>query len=41
VTVAEFNRLLSLPIYPRMTDGAVEDLVAAVRDVVAANRRRS
>jgi dTDP-4-amino-4,6-dideoxygalactose transaminase len=41
VTVAEFDRLLSLPIYPRMTDGDVEDVVAAVRDVVAANRRRS
>jgi dTDP-4-amino-4,6-dideoxygalactose transaminase len=41
VTVAEFDRLLSLPIYPRMTDGDVEDVVAAVRDVVATNRRRS
>jgi dTDP-4-amino-4,6-dideoxygalactose transaminase len=41
VTVAEFDRLLSLPIYPRMTDGDVEDVVAAVQDVVAANRRRS
>jgi dTDP-4-amino-4,6-dideoxygalactose transaminase len=41
VTVAEFDRLLSLPIYPRMTDGDVEDVVAAVRDVVAKNRRWS
>jgi dTDP-4-amino-4,6-dideoxygalactose transaminase len=41
VTVAEFDRLLSLPIYPRMTDDDVEDVVAAVRDVVATNRRRS
>ena len=41
VAIAEFDRLLSLPIYPRMTDGDVEDVVAAVRDVVARNRRRS
>jgi dTDP-4-amino-4,6-dideoxygalactose transaminase len=41
VTAAEFDRLFSLPIYPRMTDGDVEDVIAAVRDVVAANRRRS
>jgi dTDP-4-amino-4,6-dideoxygalactose transaminase len=41
VTAAEFDRLLSLPIYPRMTDGDVEDVVAAVREVVTRNRRRS
>jgi dTDP-4-amino-4,6-dideoxygalactose transaminase len=41
VTITEFDRIFSLPCYPRMTDGDVEDVVAAVRDVVAANRRRS
>ncbi len=41
VTIAEFDRLLSLPIYPRMTDRDVDDVVAAVRDVVTGNRRRS
>lgn len=41
VTVAEFDRMFSLPIYPRMSPGDVDDVVAAVRDVVAANRRRS
>jgi dTDP-4-amino-4,6-dideoxygalactose transaminase len=39
VAVAEYDRLVSLPCYPRMTDGDVEDVVAAIRSVVAANRR--
>ncbi len=35
----EFRRMLSLPLYPRMGDGDVEDVIAAVRDVVARHRR--
>ena len=31
--------MLSLPLYPRMGDGDVEDVIAAVRDVVARHRR--
>jgi dTDP-4-amino-4,6-dideoxygalactose transaminase len=34
VTAAEFDRLISLPIYPRMSDADVDDVVAAVHDVV-------
>jgi dTDP-4-amino-4,6-dideoxygalactose transaminase len=39
VTDAEFERVLSLPIYPAMTDGDVERVVAAVRAVVRRHRR--
>jgi dTDP-4-amino-4,6-dideoxygalactose transaminase len=39
VTDAEFERVLSLPIYPAMTDGDVERVVAAVRSVVRRHRR--
>jgi dTDP-4-amino-4,6-dideoxygalactose transaminase len=39
VSVAEFDRLVSLPIYPRMTDADVEDVVGAIRDIVASYRR--
>lgn len=39
VTVTEFERLISLPIYPRMTDADVDDVVAAVRDTVARHLR--
>ena len=35
----EFKRMVSLPLYPRMGDGDVEDVIAAVRDVVARHRR--
>ncbi|WP_214365462.1 DegT/DnrJ/EryC1/StrS family aminotransferase [Pseudonocardia sp. H11422] len=41
VAAGEFDRLISLPIYPRMTDADVDDVVAAVRDVVRTNRWRS
>ncbi|MEK6441756.1 DegT/DnrJ/EryC1/StrS family aminotransferase [Pseudonocardia sp. T1-2H] len=41
VASAEFERLISLPIYPRMSAADVEDVAAAVRQVVAAHRRRS
>jgi dTDP-4-amino-4,6-dideoxygalactose transaminase len=39
VTLTEFERLISLPLYPRMTDADVDDVVAAIRDTVAAHRR--
>jgi perosamine synthetase len=39
VAYQEFQRVLSLPIYSRMTDRDVEDVVEAVCRVVAANRR--
>jgi dTDP-4-amino-4,6-dideoxygalactose transaminase len=39
VTHREFGRMVSLPLYPRMTDNDVQDVIAAVRAVVAANRR--
>ena len=40
VAAAEFDRLVSLPIYPRMTDADVDDVCAAVVDVVGRNLRR-
>jgi dTDP-4-amino-4,6-dideoxygalactose transaminase len=36
----EFTRSLSLPIYPLMSDDDADDVIAAVRSVVAAHRRR-
>jgi len=39
IAVAEFDRLISLPIYPRMTDADVDDVVAAIRYIVTQNRR--
>ncbi|WP_433783390.1 DegT/DnrJ/EryC1/StrS family aminotransferase [Actinomycetospora sp. CA-101289] len=39
VTAAESERLISLPIYPRMTDEDVDDVVAAIRDTLAGHRR--
>jgi dTDP-4-amino-4,6-dideoxygalactose transaminase len=39
VTDAEFERVLSLPIYPAMTDGDVERVASAVRAVVRRHRR--
>jgi dTDP-4-amino-4,6-dideoxygalactose transaminase len=41
VAYREFDRMVSLPIYPRMTDADVRDVVHAVRSVVAATRRPS
>ncbi len=38
--LAEYPRLVSLPIYPKMSDGDVEKVIAAVREIVAKNRRR-
>ncbi len=34
-----FSRLVSLPIYPRLTDDDADDVVAAVLDIVARHRR--
>jgi dTDP-4-amino-4,6-dideoxygalactose transaminase len=34
VALREYQRLISIPLYPRLTDSDVEDVVAAVRDVV-------
>lgn len=39
--VAEYlyDRIVSLPLYPGMTEGDVQDVIQAVRDVIAGNRR--
>ena len=34
-----YERIISLPIYPGMTDGNVEQVIDAVRDVITKNRR--
>ena len=39
VAYREYQRIVSLPLYPRMTDGDTGDVVEAVRDVVKAFRR--
>jgi dTDP-4-amino-4,6-dideoxygalactose transaminase len=39
VADSEFERLVSLPIWPRMSDCDVEDVIAAVRDVVTRHSR--
>jgi len=36
---AVYERIVSLPIYPNMSDGDVDDVIGAVRDIVAAHRR--
>ena len=36
---AVFERIISLPIYPGMTDEDVQDVIGAVRNICAANRR--
>jgi dTDP-4-amino-4,6-dideoxygalactose transaminase len=36
---AAYQRILSLPIYARMSDADIEDVIAAVRDVVESNQR--
>ncbi|GAM09762.1 putative protein [Geobacter sp. OR-1] len=33
------DRILSLPLFPKMTDGDARDVVAAVKDVIAKNRK--
>ena len=37
---AAFERIVSLPIYPKMTEGDVERVVEAVRKIVLENRKR-
>jgi dTDP-4-amino-4,6-dideoxygalactose transaminase len=39
VAYREYQRIVSLPLYPRMTDDDVQDVIEAVRDVVAKFRR--
>jgi dTDP-4-amino-4,6-dideoxygalactose transaminase len=39
VTYREYQRLVSLPLYPRMSDWDVEDVIEAVCDVVKKHRR--
>lgn len=39
VTQQEHERLVSLPLYPRMTDTDVDDVIEAVADVIASCRR--
>jgi dTDP-4-amino-4,6-dideoxygalactose transaminase len=39
VAYTEYQRAVSLPIYSRMSDRDVEDVVAAIHQIVAANRR--
>jgi dTDP-4-amino-4,6-dideoxygalactose transaminase len=36
---AAFDRILTLPLYPRMTEADVEDVISAVRTVIVENRR--
>jgi dTDP-4-amino-4,6-dideoxygalactose transaminase len=36
---AAFERIISLPIYPRLTDADIEDVVTAVTDLIRDNRR--
>jgi dTDP-4-amino-4,6-dideoxygalactose transaminase len=35
----EYQRMLSIPMHPGLSDGDVDDVVEAVRDLVAAHRR--
>jgi dTDP-4-amino-4,6-dideoxygalactose transaminase len=39
VAWAEYQRLVSLPLYPRMSDADADDVIEAVLDVIAAHRR--
>ena len=39
VAFANYQRLVSLPLHPRLSDEDVDDVIEAVRDVVVANRR--
>jgi dTDP-4-amino-4,6-dideoxygalactose transaminase len=39
VAYTEYQRAVSIPIYSRMSDQDVEDVIAAVHQIVAANRR--
>jgi dTDP-4-amino-4,6-dideoxygalactose transaminase len=39
VAYSEYWRAVSIPIYSRMSDQDVEDVIAAVHQIVTANRR--
>jgi dTDP-4-amino-4,6-dideoxygalactose transaminase len=39
VATAAFERIISLPIFPGMTDAQIERVIGAVRDIVAENRK--
>ena len=39
VALEEYRRSVSLPLHPRMTDGDVDDVIAAVRDIVTSWHR--
>jgi len=39
-TMRQFPRLISLPMYPGLTDGQVEYVAASIRAVIESNRRR-
>jgi dTDP-4-amino-4,6-dideoxygalactose transaminase len=39
VAYGEYQRLVTLPLYPRMTDADVDDVIEAVREVAGSNRR--
>jgi dTDP-4-amino-4,6-dideoxygalactose transaminase len=38
ITSREFKRIVSLPLHPGLTDADVEDVIAAVKDIVKLNR---
>jgi len=38
VAYREYQRIVSLPLYPRMSDGDVEDVIDAVTDVIQRHR---
>jgi dTDP-4-amino-4,6-dideoxygalactose transaminase len=40
VAFEQFQRTVSLPIYPRMSDGDIADVVAAVKDVASLHRKK-
>jgi dTDP-4-amino-4,6-dideoxygalactose transaminase len=39
VSLGNFERMLSLPLHPRLTDDDVADVIQAVLDVVQSHRR--
>jgi len=41
VAYGEYQRMVSLPLYPRMSDQDVDDVIEAVRDVVAKSKSRA
>jgi dTDP-4-amino-4,6-dideoxygalactose transaminase len=39
MAAAVYQRIVSLPIYPNMTDADVDDVIGAVRSIVGRHRR--